>query len=176
MTDRSPLDVWLALKLGESNVEIELQSRAEALHAIDLMVRQATRAIDVFTRDMDARLFDRSAFLDALARLCIQHRQARIRILVQDPKVAVQHGNRLVELSRRFSSAMEIRHVHEDYRYFNEAFLLADEDGVIHRPLADRYEGTANFHDPVRSGRLARFFLEVWERSELHPDLRRLHL
>ncbi len=176
MTDQSPLDAWLSLRLGESNLEIELQSRAEALHAIDLMVRQATRSIDIFSRELDAPLFDRSAFLDALTRLCIGHRQARIRILVQNPMVAIQHGNRLIELSRRFSSAIEIRHIHEDYRHYNEAFLVVDGAGAIHRPLADRYEGTANFHDPVRSDRLVRFFVEVWERSELHPDLRRLHL
>jgi len=176
MTGQSPLDAWLALRLGESNVEIELQTRAEALHAIDLMVRQATRTIDIFSRELDAPLFDRTEFLDAVTRFCVEHRQARLRILVQNPKVAVQHGNRMIELTRRFSSATEIRQVHEDYRHYNEAFLIVDEVGVLHRPLADRYEGTANLHDPVRSNRLLKFFVEVWERSELHPDLRRLHI
>jgi len=97
-------------------------------------------------------------------------------VLVQDPVSAIKRNNRFIELARKFSSSIEIRQPNEDYHNYNEAFLLADNCGIIHRTLADRNEGTANFHDPVKADRLLRFFTEVWDRSEAHPELRRLYI
>jgi len=170
------VDRLLTLTLGESDTEIELQTRDENRHAIDLMTAQTRNSLDIFSRDLDPPLYDRASFLEAMSRLCLDNRKAGIRILVQDPAPAVKRGHRLIELSRRLSSSIEIRQPHPDYRHYNEAFLVADGCGFIHRPLADRHEGTTNFHDPVKARRLLDFFTEVWERSHVHPDLRRLHL
>ncbi len=82
----------------------------------------------------------------------------------------------MIELSRRLSSSIEIRQPHEDYLHYNEAFLIADECGLIHREFADRYEGNANFYAPIEAQRKLDFFTEVWERSQVHPEFRRLHL
>ena len=176
MAGTSPLDDWLALKLGESDNEIELETRAETQHAVDLMVKQTTDSLNIFSRELDAALYDRPEFLAALNHLCTDYRNATVRILSQNPKVAVGQGHRLIELSRKLASSIEIRHVHADYRYYNEAFLIADACGLVHRTFADRFEGTANFNDPVKAQRRLDFFTEVWERSEPHPDLRRLHI
>lgn len=176
MSDPSPLEYWLTLKLGESDTEIELETRADTVHAIDLMMKQVLLSTEIFSRELDGPLFDRSDFLDRVNRLCLQNRLFRLRILCQQPMSAVNRGHRLIELSRKLSSSIEIRHVHEDYQYYNEAFLIADTCGLIHRPLADRYEGTANFNTPINAQRRLDFFTEVWERSEPHPDLRRLHI
>jgi hypothetical protein len=164
------------LRLGISNMEIELTTRGETRHATELMVQQCLSTLEIFTRDLDAPLYDQEPFLQALSALCLGNRKARIRILVQDPTPAVKRSHRLIELSRRLSSSIELRQPHPDYRHHNEAFLIADSCGLIHRSLADRYEGTANFYDPVTAQRKLDFFSEVWERSEAHPEFRRLHL
>ena len=95
---------------------------------------------------------------------------------MQDPLTAVRRSQRLVNLSRKLSSSIEIRQPHPDYRHFNEAFLVADECGLIHRGFADRYEGMANFYAPIEARRKLAFFTEVWERSEVNPEFRRLNL
>jgi hypothetical protein len=164
------------LRLGISNMEIELTTRGETRHATELMVQQCLSTLEIFTRDLDAPLYDQEPLLQALSALCLGNRKARIRILVQDPTPAVKRSHRLIELSRRLSSSIELRQPHPDYRHHNEAFLIADSCGLIHRSLADRYEGTANFYDPVTAQRKLDFFSEVWERSEAHPEFRRLHL
>jgi phosphatidylserine/phosphatidylglycerophosphate/cardiolipin synthase-like enzyme len=164
------------LLLGISDIEIELQSRAETSHATELMVQQCEENLEIFTRDLDAPLYDQEAFLQALGALCLRNRKARVRILVQDPVPPVKRGHRLIELARRLSSSIELRQPHPDYRQHNEAFLIADRCGFIQRSLADRYEGTANFYNPVVAGRKLDFFIEVWERSEAHPEFRRLHI
>jgi hypothetical protein len=164
------------LRLGISGIDIELLTRAETRHATELMVQQCVSTLEIFTRDLDPPLYDQEPFLQALGALCLGNRKARVRILVQDPTPAVKRGHRLIELSRRLSSSIELRQPHPDYSHHNEAFLIADTCGLIQRSLADRYEGTANFNDPVAAQRKLNFFTEVWERSEAHPDLRRLHL
>jgi len=164
------------LRLGISDMEIDLLTRAETRHATELMTSQCLSSLEIFTRDLDPPLYDQEPFLDALSKLCLTNRKARVRFLVQDPNPAVKRGHRLIELARRLSSSIELRQPHPDYRHHNEAFLIADDCGLIHRSLSDRYEGTANFYDPVRAQRRLNFFTEVWERSEAHPEFRRLHI
>jgi hypothetical protein len=167
---------FVELRLGLSDIEIELLTRTETRHATQLMVGQAEASLDVFSRDLDPFLFDDETFIDLLSGLCLRNRRARIRFLVQDPTTPVKRGHRLIELGRKLSSSIEFRQPHQDYQHFNEAYLVADQCGLIHRSLADRFEGTANFYDPVNAQRKLDFFTEVWERSESHPEFRRLYL
>lgn len=176
MRNEDNFNRFVALQLGVSSTEIELLTRTDTLHATSLMLEQTQNTLDIFSRDLDPELYDRQTSLDALSRLCLRNRKARIRLLVQEPDIAVKRGHRLIELARRLSSSIEIRQPHLDYRYFNEAFLVADECGLVHRALSDRFEGTANFYNPVETRRKLDFFTEVWERSEQNQEFRRLYL
>ena len=167
---------FVELRLGVSDLDIDLTTRAETQHATDLMIQQAQSTLEIFSRSLDPDLFERESFVDALASLCLRNRKARIRLLVQEPLQAVRQSHRLVDLTRRLSSSMEIRQPHQDYRHYNEAFLIADGCGLIHRKLADRYEGRVNFYAPIEGQRKLDFFNEVWERSQVHPEFRRLYL
>lgn len=166
---------FVELRLGISDMEIELLNRTDTLHATDLMLEQTQATVEIFSRDLDPDLYDRQTFLDALQQLCVRNRKARIRVLVQDPQPPIKRSHRLIELGRRLSSSIEIRQPNEDYRRYNEAFMIADQCGLVHRPLADLFEGSANFYNPVEAQRKLDFFTEVWERSESHPEFRRLH-
>lgn len=176
MSNEENFRQFVELRLGISDLEIELTTRTETQHATDLIVAQALASIEIFSRDLDPFLFDREPFLNALSNLCHRNHKARVRCLVQDPTAPVKRNHRLIELARRLSSSIELRQPHPDYRHYNEAFLIADECGLIHRSLADQFEGTANFYAPVEAQRKLDFFTEVWERSEVHPEFRRLYL
>lgn len=164
------------LRLGESTQTIALKDRADNQTLATALVQQARRSLEIFSRDLEADIYDRPAFVDAVKTLALQGSQARIRILLQDADPVVRDGHRLVEMMRRLSSYIEIRQPHYDYREYNESFLIADGSGLLHRRVADRYEGTAGFHLPPRARELGNFFDEVWLRSESHSALRRLHL
>jgi hypothetical protein len=176
MSNEENFRQFVALRLGISDIEIELLTREETRHATELMVGQAQSSLDIISRDLDPFLYDQENFLDLLSRLCVRNRQARIRFLVQDPTTPIKRNHRLIELGRRLSSSIEFRQPHQDYRYYNAACLIADRCGLIHRSLADRFEGTANFYAPVTAARALDFFTEVWERSETHAEFRRLYL
>jgi len=167
---------FVELRLGLSELEIDLDSRAEAQHAIELMSAQVQSTLELFSRELDPVLYASEPFLAALQTLCQRNRKARVRMLVQEPVDAVRRNPRLIDLARRLSSSIEIRRPHQDYRHYNEAFLIADACGLIHQKFADRYEGTANFYAPIEAQRKLEFFTEVWERSQVHPEFRRLYL
>ena len=176
MSKTSIFEQLFSLRLGLSNNLIELQTCDETRHACDLLAGQASQSLHIFTRELDPLLYDRRAFLEEIARYCRQTSIVNVRILLQDPVRPVREGHRLIDLCRRISSKIEIRQPHPDYRNWNEAFLIADSCGFVHRKFADRNEGIANFYDPTGARRLLDFFVEVWERSEQHPEMRRLHL
>ncbi len=165
-----------SLRIGEGQQELCLASREDNRAVAAALATQAVRTLDIFTRDLEADIYDQPAFLEAIRALALRSQHVRIRILLQDASRAVADGHRLVELMRRISSYIEIRQPYHDYRDYNEAFLIVDGNGLLHRRLADRYEGVAGFNLPMRTRELGNFFNEVWQRSEPHPDLRRLHI
>lgn len=167
---------FVKLRLGFSDFDIELDTRTDTGHATNLITEQTQDTLDIFSRNLDPGLYEQTDFLGNLSRLCLRNRKARIRFLVQQPAEAVKHCQRLLELARKLSSSIELRQPHQDYRQHNEAFLVADRCGLIHRKLSDRYEGTANFYSPVEAQRKTDFFTEVWDRSEVNPEFRRLYL
>jgi len=103
--------------------------------------------------------------------------RGRVRILVLDPEALLSRSDhRLVNLALRVSSYVEIRRPGPDHVEFNEAMLIADRKGVIHRKQSDRYEGVANFHAPVRAAHLSENFESIWTHAEPDPHFRRLML
>lgn len=162
--------------LGETPGSESLAERAACQAGVLALARQARRSVDIFSHDLDAALYDHTDFIDALKQLAITSPRTRIRILLQDSAPAIKHGNRLVELARRLTSALDIRAVHPDLADHSEAFLIADVCGYLHRPYHTRYEATLSFHDPFRARELLNFFDEAWDHSLADSNLRRLHL
>ena len=160
---------------GESQL-LTLENSSDNYGVALSMLQQTRRDVAILSRHLDGRLYDTSEFIQALSHLAVQHPRCRIRLLLKDAEPLVKYGHRVIELSRRLSSMIGIRTIHEDYREYNEAYMVFDERGVIKRRYADRYEGIANFNDPKQARELMSFFNEVWDVSEPDPNLRRLHL
>lgn len=163
-------------KLGDDGEALTLDSSLDNYQVALAMLQQTRRDVAILSRQMDGRLYDTTEFIEALAHLVSQQSHCRIRLLLKDIEPLIKYGHRIIELSRRLSSMIGIRTIHEDYREYNEAFMVFDERGVIRRLYADRYEGNANFNDPKQARELLSFFDEVWNISEPDPNLRRLHI
>lgn len=165
-----------ACQLGESAGDFALATREDSRTAASLLAAQARRQVELFSADLEPFIYDQAAFIEALTQLSISSSRARVRILVKDFERSVKEGHRLVELSRRLSSFVELRKVHSDYQNFNETFLLVDDYGLLLRRHAPRFEGVFSCRAPLEVRRLRAYFDEVWGRSEPDPDVRRLHL
>ncbi|MDJ0805990.1 MAG: acyltransferase [Gammaproteobacteria bacterium] len=167
---------FLRAILGETRETFHLQSADAARDLTVRMVEQATRTLDLISRDLEPHIFDQQPFIEALKRLALKSRIARIRILLQDNNLIRQQGHRLVDLAQRLTSTIEIRRPDEEYREFDENFLLVDGSGYLHRQLADRYEVTACFNNRLQTTQLEALFTEIWERGEPDREMLRLHL
>jgi len=163
-------------RLGQTDTRFRIETREDTRRAVVALISDVQRTVDILTPDLEPHIYDQADFLDTLTRPALGQCRAKLRVLVRDPQRAVKDGHRLIELTRRLSSYMQIRKVHGDYADFTQAFLLADSYGVMHRTLAERFEGTVCFKDPLEVKRLRKLFDEIWDRSEPDPELRRLHL
>ena len=164
------------LRLGATDLEFEIESQSEAQAVAQMLAAQAQHTLLLHTEDLEPTVYDNSMFLEAVSRLARAHGQSRIWILIQDARKSVLHGHRLIEIARRLSSSIQLRRPAPQYRGFHESFLLADGCGYLRRPIAARFEGTANFHDPGKAAEWENYFMEVWERSEPDEEIRRLYL
>lgn len=156
-------------------VEQELQ-RFEApehtrAHALALM-QQARRTLCLYSPDLEPWLYHHSSIQQACTRLLLDHRNNRLRILVRDSSRAVRDGHRLVGLSRKLPSQVQIRRCHPEYPVPEDAFLLADDQGMLVRAQAQRFAGYAKYRDPGRVRQLQRLFEQTWDTSITDPDLR----
>lgn len=164
------------LQLGADSEEFETSSRDEVAAVAERLAAQAQRQLLLHTEALSPEIYDRSGFLEAIRGFAGKHSQARLLILIQDSRQAVQRGHRLIELSRQLGSTIEFRRPAQEYRQFHECFLLADSVGYLHRRLPGRYEGSAGFNSPGRMADWEKYFMGVWERSEHDLELKRLHL
>lgn len=165
-----------SMQLGIDDLEFALQTREQVRSMAHGLATQAQRELLLHTEDMEADIFDQQPFLDAVSSLVRQHQDAHVWILVENSRKTIQQGHRIVELSRRLSSQIKFRRPPRQYRNYGKTFLLCDDAGYFYRPLASRYQGTANFNNPGRTAVLKKYFMEVWEQGQADEELRRLHL
>jgi hypothetical protein len=163
-------------RLGEDHEALAIEGLEDNIAVVDAMASQARRTFDLFTRDLEPRLYDREPFYQALRQLATSSRNAEVRVLIMDSDRIVKQGHRLINLGRRLSTYIKFRRVAEDYREIPYSFLVADVRGYLYRSLAIEYRGEADFHNPYRAKELAREFEDIWQHSQPDPNLRQLHI
>lgn len=163
-------------KLGASN-RVLLLRRQEAFKEVTLdIVMQTHLNLRIYSPLLDHRLYDDVALREAVSRLARRNKHTKIQILIYDSHRMVKNGHVLLELSRRLSSIISIKLVHEDYRQMNHEYVLADQHGIIYRLDHEKYEGYANYLDLSEVNRLGREFQRAWESALPDPNLRTLKI
>lgn len=162
---------------GPLEIEKITLDTSEALREFALEIAlNCRRTLDIASRRLDPAIYDHAPFVEAVKQIALGNRLARIRFLITDVAPVAAQGHRLIELSARLPSFIFIRKPGPDHKNFNEAMLLADNTAYIHRRFADRFDGIASHNDRQHAGNLAGRFEEIWERAEIDPNFRRLHI
>jgi hypothetical protein len=165
-----------ALKLGEDNLLVEIDTRETlAWHTLS-MAQQCSRHLDIVSRHLDPQLYDTDDFSAAVKRLALSRRRARVRIMVIDARPLVSKGHRLIDLCNRLPSFVEMRAPGRQHRSYNQAVMLVDGHGYIHRQFSDRFEAQANFADRRVASSMGDRFEDMWERGVPETRFRRLHI
>ncbi len=164
------------LQLGVDRDTIRLAGSDDVRAMAVELARQAQHTLLLHTHDMEARIYDRQPFIEAVSALVRRYPGACFDVLVQDTDRVVKEGHRLVELARRLGSSIQIRRCAEQYRHYCGTFLLADNAGYLYRPVSSRFDGLASFNNSAEVERLGKYFREVWEHSDTDMELRRLYV
>jgi hypothetical protein len=167
---------WSDYKLGDETGDLLLESFEDNQQAALSLVSQGETTLDIFTRDLEPRNYNNQTFAEAVKNMALKNKNVKVRVLVIDPDLAIKQGHSLINLSRRLTSYIEVRKVHEDYTSIPEAYLIVDHRGVLYRNLASRYEGTVNYNLPMRAAELLRTFNEIWEKSKSYIDFKQLNI
>ena len=154
----------------------ELSSSEDNRQAAVQLATQARRSLAMFSRDLEPVIYNTKDFIGAVQQLALRSRYSRIRIVVTDPMPAIKDGHRLIELTRRLSSFLEIRRPSENHAKLPDAYLISDDAGILYRPLASRYEGFADPYMPLEARNRLHQFDEIWEAAEPEPEFRRMSL
>lgn len=164
------------LILGESAGNIDVSTVDETRLAALALASQAQRSLHIFSRDLDPAVYDTVEFINAATAVGTRSRYSFVHILLQDAEHLAKNGHRLLELFYRLDSKVKLRKPSDEHKNYNESFLIADETGLLHRRVADRYHGIVDFDARRQARGLVKFFNDAWGRSEPYTGLRRLHL
>jgi len=164
------------LQLGGQSHRLELSSAADHNLVATHMLSQATRSLYIICPELDRKIFDQDNFSKALYDLARYSRNSDIRILLHDSSDAVRNGHSIVNLAKRLSSYIEVRLLDNDYKSFDEAFMIADKRGIIYQGRAKYYDAIAEHHHPRLAQELEKTFLDMWNHSHPDPNFRQLHI
>lgn len=162
--------------LGETDEEIALETSDQNRAVSIKMIDKCRRYLNIISRDLDPCIFDTREMSDAIKKLALRSRSCRIRILILQPESLKSRGHRLLDLSERLSSFIEIKKPSKQHSDYNRSLLLVDNCGYIRRPHSDRFEGQANFNDRKTVSELQEEFKILWEHGVQDPNFRRLSL
>ena len=119
--------------LGTTNELLELTRSEEVREHSLALGQQARHSVDIVSRHLDPMLYHNAAFADALRAMILDTRRAQVRLLVLDPAPLASQGHRLLELARHLTSFITMRTPAPEHKEFNEAWLVADNTGYLHR-------------------------------------------
>lgn len=141
------------------------------------LAHSAKHRILIHSYRLERDWYDQPCFLEAAKALALRHPSTRIRVLVADTEDLRVSGSRLLDLSFRLSSSIEFRKRQEADLDDQSSFMLVDDFGILRRPLWTDSRNTEVFEsDRPLAAKLASYFVDVWERADIDPALRQLHL
>ena len=170
------LDTMLSkCKIGEPTTLILDYVEQNSMVSTEL-VKQARYSLDIVSRDLEHKIYDNEDFINAVKDLALSDPKAKIRLLIQDSDKAVKQGHRLIELSRKLTSFIDIRVQGKRFKEFNEAWLIVDSKAWIRRAHADEYHAEVDCSATRQLKEITASFNSMWNEASHDPNLRRLSL
>ncbi|MCX2981227.1 hypothetical protein EYC98_10170 [Halieaceae bacterium IMCC14734] len=139
------------------------------------LAKAAQRKIRIYSPTLEHAAFDSQDLAGALAGLARRSRACDIRILISDSRAMVNRGHRLLSLSRRLPSIVNIQKLAEHPELPTDIFMLSDSIGLVYKPL----DADQAFYAPEQRAKAqgyAERFDALWNRSQADNELRELRI
>ena len=124
-------------------------------------VTSAQRLLSIYSLDLEPKLYEHPAFLEAIKRFLLSHNYARLRLLTHRP-VPYTSPHKLAVMRRRLSGHIEIRAVHQQFAARTSGMLIADSRAIVYRAQVTSWEGVAGFEQPPIAKLYLQEFDEMW--------------
>lgn len=131
--------------------------------AINVAAAGAQRLMSIYSPDLEPELYDQSAFLDIVKRFVLGRNFAKVRIMLSDRTRMVREGNRLVAMSRRLTSYIEMRLVPKPEIRRVHSYLVADDKAIVIRSTGESFSGFADLSNPIAARTQLDEFDAIWQ-------------
>ncbi len=164
--------------LGRTDEDIAIETAADNRELTISLAEQARSSINLFTRDMDAAIYDNTAFERCLFNFARRNHNTVIRILVQDSSAAVKQGHCLIRLAQQLTSSVFIHNPAREHSDRMDSFMIVDDVGLIYRPRSGNrdYRARVNYRSLQHASDLQDLFNTIWESSTADSQVRRLYI
>jgi len=161
----------------EDSSSIILSSRSDCKDAAKSLILGSMNRVYLVTQRLEAELYNDPEIYDHLSALTSGNRNADIRIITHDTRVAANQGHYLIHLAQRLPSFVQIRlTVTTEHRNFRESWLIADDSAYMRIRNPDRFEGYYELDNKLECRSYYDDFIEMWEACEQDQNTRRLSL
>lgn len=133
-------------------------------------------SLDIMSHTLNPLLYSQQV-TDEISRLARNHRQAQVRILVEDTKTLIGVTHPLVQLSQRLSSSVSIKRLNNGPDMGKEAFAIIDKSRMLYFNDESTWEGFARYYAAAECEHQLQDFEHLWQTYGVDdPDLNRLYL
>jgi hypothetical protein len=146
--------------------EARLDTVAEQVAAIDELIGLAQHKLQVFDVDLSQTGWNTAARAANLAAFLRRAPAARLELIVHDTRWVEQSCPRLMDLVRRYSSAVTVYRTGPEARVAMDPLVIADGRHFLHRFHVDQPRASLVIENPQQTGPLATRFEEIWATGE----------
>jgi hypothetical protein len=139
------------------------ETPSEFRAAFDALLAVTHRQLRIYDHDLGLLDLHDAARLAALRALCVAGR--RVEVLLDDISHVARDHPRLMQLLRDFGHVLEIRQADPDAPRPDQAFVLADRQGVLLRADKMKVHGALHEDDTARATELNHSFEAMWQRA-----------
>jgi len=165
-----------ACLLGQDPTVVSFSRKIQMVHLAATMISQAGHEVIFYADQLDDSLIGESEVVDALSRLIIRNRSARIRTLVKSSQQLVHSGHRIVELLRGHMPEAECRNRSVRSDGHTGSFIVIDRLGYLYIPKQDRFVGSACFYNTSTVENLYDVFEQEWQVASPDPEMQQITL
>ena len=156
---------------------ILLDGRSDCVEAARTLVLGCVGRLYLVTQRLEPELYNHAEIYDHLTALVASNRNAEIRIIAQDTRVAANQGHHLIQLAQKLPTYVQMRTtVTPAHRNCRESWLMADDGAYLRLRNPERYEGYYEIDNKLECRSYLERFEEIWEASEPDQNTRRLSL
>ena len=155
---------------------IQITTREQRRDSICGLFERAERHISVLLPKLDGYTFNSANITEQLTKFIQKHLNNRVQILVENDKQVIQYNERLIQLTRRFSSYIGFRRLRKDRDNPIVGFIVVDETHYLYQRDYSNPESVMAFDSRKEARVYQKQFDAMWNIEPPMPGLHTLGL